>query len=164
MKVCIFDEAFIPGLGQGPFRTPVEITRDRYDIYKRMGLHIIDASATVPIAESGVINRVHYTKQKEETENIKETPVIESIEINNSEVIENIETVNNDKEEIVDETSEIKEEELEIDEEVEEDEEEEVDIDSLSKKDLLDLLKSNDIPCNNSMTKKELTDLVNEKL
>lgn len=162
MKVCIFDEAFIPGLGQGPFRTPVEITRDRYDVYKRMGLHIIDASATVPIAESGVINRVRYTKPKEEKEVIKETPVTEIIEqpiednipevVENIEVIETIEENEEIKEEVIDETSEIKEDE------------EEVDIDSLSKKDLLDLLKSNDIPCNNSMTKKELVDLVNEKL
>ena len=129
MKVCIFDEGFIPGLGRGPFRTPIEITEDQFGLYKRMGLKIINATKNISMAETGVFNRVPNTEE--------EIPVIiEEPEVK-KEIEETIE--NNSVEDIIEEETI-----------------EEIDIDSLTKKELIDILNENQIECNNNMTKSKL--------
>lgn len=147
MKVCIFDDGFIPGLGRGPFRTPVEIPDDMYSVYKRMGLKIINASSTVSIAESGLKNRTKIKKSEENVyESIKEEiPVIETTPV---------------VEEVVEPVEEAPVEDAEV--AAEEIVEEEVDINSLTKKELIDLLTENGITCNNNMTKSQLIQLFEE--
>ena len=134
MKVCIFDEGFIPGLGRGPFRTPIEITEDQFGLYKRMGLKIINATKNISIAETGVFNRVPSTAE--------EIPIItEESEIKKEIIEEAIE--NNNTEEIINEKTD-----------------EEIDIDSLTKKELINILNENQIECNNNITKSKLKELV----
>ena len=104
MKVCIFDEGFIPGLGRGPFRTPIEVSADKYALYKRMGLKVIDASKTVSIAESGVINRVRKVKEEEipeEVEEVIESPIEEAKEEEIPEEVEEVDINSLTKKELI---------------------------------------------------------------
>ena len=145
MKVCIYDDGFIPGLGKGPFLQPIEISEDKYKTYKMMGLKIINASKYVSIAETGVVNRMPIstkpTKEKEIKALEKEIKETETIE----EVIK--------EEPVVEETIE----EIEKVEEVEEISVEE--IESYSKKELVEFLKLNEVEFNNKATKKELVEI-----
>ena len=155
MKVCIFDEGFIPGLGRGPFRTPIEVTEDMYALYKRMGLKVINATKTVSIAESGVFNRVVKKSNKEEENIAMEETVEETTEETTNETVE--EEVEETTNEVTDETVEEVVEEETTDETVEE-----VEINSLTKKELIKLLTENGIECNNNMTKAQLIKLFEE--
>jgi len=155
LKVCIYDDGFIPGLGKGPFLQPIEISEDKYKTYKMMGLKIINASKYVSIAETGVVNRMPIstkpTKEKEikalEKE-IKETETIEEV-IKEEPVVEEVIK----EEPVVEETIE----EIEKVEEVEEISVEE--IESYSKKELVEFLKLNEVEFNNKATKKELVEI-----
>lgn len=150
MKVVIYDEGFIPGLGRGPFRTPIEISEEKFFLYKRLGLTIINASKSVPMAESGVINRI-----KSKINNTSDT-IIEDVsneEIKKEEVIETIvEEENTINDEIVNNENE------------EEVIEEEIDINTLTKKELIELLTESGIEINGNMNKTQLLELANEKL
>ena len=143
MKVCIYDDGFIPGLGKGPFLQPIEISEDKYKTYKMMGLKIINASKYVSIAETGVVNRMPISTKptKEEEikaleEEIKETETVE-------EVIEEKPVIEETIEEIVEEVDEISVEEIE----------------SYSKKELVEFLELNEVEFDNKATKKELVEI-----
>jgi hypothetical protein len=148
MKVCILDEGFIPGLGRGPFKTPIEISEDKYALYKRMGLQIINATKTVPIAESGVINKFPKKKTEINIPKVEEKLVEEEVK----EVIPETTVA----EEVVEETA--------TEEPVVEETEEVVDLNNLTKKELIDLLTEADIKCNNTMTKSQLIELAEANL
>lgn len=87
MKVIIFDESFVPGLGKGPFLEPIEIAQDKYFLYKRMGLRIFDVSKKVSIVETGVKNRQKRTENFSEATN-DERKIINSVSNTNLEVKE----------------------------------------------------------------------------
>jgi hypothetical protein len=183
MKVCILDEGFIPGLGRGPFKTPIEISEDKYALYKRMGLQIINATKTVPIAESGVINKFPKKKTEINIPKVEEKLVEEEVK----EVIPETTIEPTIAEEVVEETAteepvveEVKEvipettveptiaeevvEETATEEPVVEETEEVVDLNNLTKKELIDLLTEADIKCNNTMTKSQLIELAEANL
>jgi hypothetical protein len=182
MKVVIYDEGFIPGLGRGPFKTPIEISEDKFFLYKRMGLHIIRADKNVPIVESGIRNRKHIKKEEytlPTSEPVKENPVIpepvveETIPV--EEVVEETIPVEEAVEETIDEITDdaVKEETTDdvnsldetIDEIQDEDfEEAEVDLNSLTKKELVTLLTEEGIECNSNMNKTTLLKLAEENL
>jgi len=153
MKVCIYDEGFIPGLGKGPFREPVEITEDKYLIYKQMGLKIIDATKYVSIAETGVINRVSTPKKsqpivEEKVEVAVEVKPVVKEETKTEPVIEETKVEEEIKEETVEEVAEPEDvEEVEITEE---------ELKTYSKKELIELLTDNEIEFDSKATKKDL--------
>jgi hypothetical protein len=161
MKVVIFDEGFIPGLGRGPFRTPIEISEDKFFLYKRMGIQVIKADVTAPIAESGVFNRT-VTKSisdnipNEEPEVVEEVkPVVKETKVEETKI----------EEPAVEEVAVEAANDSEVDEVIEEAVEEEVVITDLTKKELVDLLHENGIEeASKNMTKDELVKLAEESL
>jgi len=60
MKVVIFDDKIVPGLGQGPFLDPIFIPDDKYFLYKRLGYRIVNVSSRTPLVESGLKNAETY--------------------------------------------------------------------------------------------------------
>ena len=162
MKVVIYDEGFIPGLGRGPFKTPIDISEDKFYLYKQMGLTIIRADKSVPIVESGIRNR---TVTKKENVNIPEVKPVEveptvvetTPEVVKEEEISEVETVDEVTPEVVDEP--------EVEDEVSEDEEEtEIDLNSLTKRQLVELLTEAGVECNSNMNKTTLLALAEENL
>ena len=150
MKVVIFDEGFIPGLGRGPFRTPIEISEDKFFLYKQMGLKVINAEKTVPIAETGIRNRTIKNKiESEEIENIKTAPVEENIISTTNDIIKEVD-------ETVDETEET------VTEEKSSTEDEAASLEDLTKKELMSMLDEKEIKYQTTMLKSELIELVNE--
>ena len=187
MKAVIYDEGFIPGLGRGPFKTPIEISEDKFFLYKRMGLHIIRADKNVPIVESGIRNRKHNKKEEytlPTSEPVREIPVIpEPVveetapveEVVEETVVEEIAPIEEVVEETVDEitnnaveeesTDDVNSLDETIDETQDEDfEEAEVDLNSLTKKELVTLLTEAGVECNSNMNKTTLLKLAEENL
>lgn len=187
MKAVIYDEGFIPGLGRGPFKTPIEISEDKFFLYKRMGLHIIRADKNVPIVESGIRNRKRIKKEEyilPTSEPVKEIQVIPEPVIEETTPVEEVV-----KETVVEETAPIKEVVEENDDEITDDaveeettdnvnsldetideiqdedfEEAEVDLNFLTKKELVSLLTEEGIECNSNMNKATLLKLAEENL
>ena len=169
MKVVIYDEGFIPGLGRGPFKTPIDISEDKFYLYKQMGLTIIRADKSVPIVESGIRNR---TVTKKENVNIPEVKSVEveptvvetpkftkkvevTPEVVKEEEVSEVETVDEITPEVVDEP--------EV-EEVSEEEETEIDLNALTKRQLVELLTEAGVECNSNMNKATLLALAEENL
>jgi len=192
MKVVIYDEGFIPGLGRGPFKTPIDISEDKFYLYKQMGLTIIRADKSVPIVESGIRNR---TVTKKENVNIPEVKSVEveptvvetpkftkkvevTPEVVKEEEVSEVETVDEITPEVVDEpeVEEVSEEEETVDEitpevvdepeveEVSEEEETEIDLNALTKRQLVELLTEAGVECNSNMNKATLLALAEENL
>lgn len=164
MKVVIFDEGFIPGLGRGPFKSPIEISEDKYFLYKQMGLKVLNAEKTVPIVETGIRNRVKSVNELDEIQ--KETELKEEIKDSHEETVElGVVSEETFEEPVVEETPVEVETEVEESSEAEETENyEEVDINSLTKKELIDLLTEAGVECNNNMTKRTLVSLAEKSL
>lgn len=102
MKAIIFDETFVPGLGRGPFLDPIEIPKDKFFLYKRMGLRIFDVTKTASIAETGVKNRHTRIENFNNTSNA-EKKIINSVTNVNLEIKEEKPIIfNNDIKEIPD--------------------------------------------------------------
>lgn len=100
MKAIIFDETFVPGLGRGPFLDPIEIPKDKFFLYKRMGLRIFDVTKTASIAETGVKNRHTRIENFNNTSNA-EKKIINSVTNVNLEIKEEKPIIfNNDIKEI----------------------------------------------------------------
>lgn len=185
MKVIIFDEQFIPGLGKGPFTDPIEISEDKFNLYKRLGLKIIDVSKTAPIAESGVRNVQKTKKNNISSLNNEEISIVNKVSKTNFPVNDNtsISSKQVEKEEIVEESKsdiieepieesieDVKTEEILEEEEVEETvveeklDEEEIDLEALTKRELIELLNDNGFEVDPKLNKTKLIEKAEELL
>lgn len=160
MKVIILDESFIPGLGRGPFKTPIEIKDEMYFVYKKMGLDIYNVTKSVPFAQTGVINSNRVKNDIEDYEKkIEQNNIVEEKEITVEET-PRTETKTEDLE--VDEMS--VEETTETVKEEETSDEESIDLESMTKKEIITLLTENGIEVDNKMNKSQLVDYAAEQL
>lgn len=171
MKVIIYDAAIIPGLGQGPFLEPVAITDEKFFLYKRMGLKVVDVTNKAPIAESGIRNRQFNEKPSQafiESERQKKTEVKKTVEkevyetpVIKEEVPEEVETpvVEDETTEDFDEIFNSISEETETPAEVEAEETEEDEVESDSEEE--DIESDEEVNLE-ELTKKELQGIIAE--
>lgn len=170
MKVIILNDSFIPGLGRGPFKTPIEIKDEMYFIYKKMGLEIFNVTKSVPFAQTGVINSNRIKNDIEDYEKkIEQTNIVDKKET----IIEDktrIETkpddLENDEkkssEDVITESVVTEESETEDTETISD--EESIDLESMTKKEIIALLTENGIEVDNKMNKSQLVDYAAEHL
>lgn len=170
MKVIILNDSFIPGLGRGPFKTPIEIKDEMYFIYKKMGLEIFNVTKSVPFAQTGVINSNRIKNDIEDYEKkIEQTNIVDKKET----IIEDetrIETKPDDLESDEKESSKEFTTESVVTEETETEDtetisdEESIDLESMTKKEIIALLTENGIEVDNKMNKSQLVDYAAEQL
>lgn len=171
MKVIITTEGFIPGLGYGPYLEPTEISRDKYFTLKKLGITVVDVTAKVPVAETGLKNRI-ITKAVEPSEvKIEDTP-IDIIEATNEvveepteevkEVMEDVTEVTETVEDVIEDTTEeVTTEEVS---ELEGDELTQADLEAMTKKEIITLLTDNGIEVDTKLNKANLVTYAVQKL
>lgn len=172
MKVIILNDSFIPGLGRGPFKTPIEIKDEMYFIYKKMGLEIFNVTKSVPFAQTGVINSNRIKNDIEDYEKkIEQINIVDkketSIEDENRIETKPVDLENDEKESSEEVTTEniiTEESKIEDTETISDSDEESIDLESMTKKEIISLLTENGIEVDNKMNKSQLVDYAAEQL
>ena len=97
VKVRIFNKGKIPGLGLGPFRTPVSISLEKYESLKKMGysISIVNTSSNISLETISSIKvekkeeSVTPTVKVEKTETVKEEETVIPFKEEEDKTIEN---------------------------------------------------------------------------
>lgn len=170
MKVIILNDSFIPGLGRGPFKTPIEIKDEMYFIYKKMGLEIFNVTKSVPFAQTGVINSNRIKNDIEDYEKkIEQTNIVDKKETtieDETRIETKPDDLENDEKESSNEvtTESVVTEETETEDTETISDEESIDLESMTKKEIIALLTENGIEVDNKMNKSQLVDYAAEQL
>jgi len=175
MRVIIKSEGFIPGLGEGPFLKPIEIPDDKFYLYKRMGLEVINVSEKVPMSQGGIYARENTIDREPikivsgldpniKTNDVKISPTVKST-IKEDEV-EEVVSVDTTETEDSEDMDEVEPTEVSIEKESEEEEtsDDEIDLEAMTKREIISLLNDNGIEVDNKLNKNELINFAEENL